>query len=170
MSQINFFLLDEEVNSLIEELLDKKNFYILDPTTDKPVNSDETLLNTQVASKRVLTLVDKTLYDRLQHEIVKWTHYEAPIIEFSLPYLLPDNNLLSGRFYTKTGYCSTTEDNKRHKSSYSKLTRLIKSRCRRVDNIWWASDQVKNWSIETQNHLVFGAIGAFSRPISKNEM
>ncbi len=100
----------------------------------------------------------------------KWCFdlYNSPNIEFSVPYKVKSNELVSGRIFAKMGWLKNDEDNKKYKSSYRKLERWIKNNYSKYDEIWWISERVRDWSA-AGGFLCLGDQNAGKVRLSKEE-
>ncbi len=170
-------MLDIDVIDFLHLVRDKKKFVILEKysfSTETPQPYMGPINNLLIDNESLL-LIDSFLFERYKpkfdQSLKKWifSSYDSPIIEFRIPKILEDNRLLNGRIYSKIGWLQSDEDNKKFKSSYGKLERLIKSRFEKVSGIWWISDNVKKWSLASDGVLAFGGELALSRKLLKSD-
>ena len=146
MSQVNFFITEEELNEFKEIILNKNEMTILDET-GKTVDE----LN---PNKNYTILINKISEKYPPSNGL----FKSACIDLKTPDIIKEG-IVNGRIFAKIGYLETTEENKIYKSAYSKLERWLKKRCNKLDNYWWYSQKIESWS-KNGGHLFLGDINA----------
>lgn len=150
MSQVNFFMTDDDEDAFLEFLFSRKGTYVLsgrffDSREPTPLVSKE-----DVRAAADLTLVNK---DIMPQPVARggdtrfcFDLFRDPTIEFSRS-RLSKKRLLNGRIYAKIGWLKPKEANAVYKSWYGSIERWLKKHYRRVDKAWWFGAGAWEWSM-----------------------
>lgn len=176
MSQVNFFILHEELSEFLLELTKKGFDFLIENELNDRTKDYSLIINGPIFNSEHIFLIRSDLYDRysealeLQRKPYKHTLFDHPVIELSFPRKLGVHSMISGRISAKIGWLDNSADNKIFLSSYRQVERLIKKKCSKIDGFWWVSDKVKEWSSRNNGQLFFGDERAYSRTIKKEEL
>ena len=154
MSQVNFFMLDEDERDFIASLLERGDTLLI-PCTFARTTRPATV--TRLPSCRAapsVTLANATLRPSPRFP-ERGAGDFAGLRTFDLlrdPYIevarsrRRGNVLFAGRLYAKVGWLRPTGDNAVHRRWYSSIERWIKTRYRRHDSTWWIAPAAERWS------------------------
>ena len=156
MSQINFFMLQEDVAEFCNHICGLNSVSLIEgksfsTQTPKVLKVGESLKFGSDGT--IVCHPEEELYpplsERVDDKINTWYYNmnEDCIIDFDSPTLHENGVLVAGRIFSKHSHSPVTTLDKYYTSTYRNLQRWIKKHYTKIGSVWWVSNRVRSWSL-----------------------